>query len=270
MRFVSLPESATPPSGWVVRAVRCADTVASLATEKERNSFIDSNAIWSTLKNWLLEWGQNCWYCETKLARVPGDVDHFRPKRMVTVHRKRHASHGGYWWLTYDWRNYRISCQNCNRLMKDPSGETRGKGNEFPIRDEALRATSSDVSIVSEEPLLLDPCVEVDSQLLIHMMDGSVAPAASPGTWEYDRANYTSRQLYLDDPGIAERKREYRQNVDLLLKASAPRELLEPYLRERLLPNQEYSAFLRAVVATHRDIDWIDGLLRGMSTAGSS
>lgn len=260
MRFIDLPDDSAVPASWMSGSRKRAAAVSGLITEEQRRVYIKSHAHWSSLKPWLLELGATCWYCESSLYRAEWDVDHFRPKRAPTIRRENHPTHAGYWWLAYEWRNFRISCHRCNRLVRDSDGALRGKGNEFPVRDEARRAMSQDAALEDEEPLLLDPCVEADTRLLVHTMDGVVAPAADVGSWEYERAEYTLRQLYIDDPGIVERKLERKQQIDLLLEL-VPRDAAAGPIANLLMPSHEFATFIRAAVATHRDIPWVDDLL---------
>ena len=98
--------------------------------------------IWGDLKEWLLDnvfYGK-CAYCETLAPRYPGHAEHFRPKGRVDVRDPatgksvpakvewpdgKVATHPGYFWLAYNWKNLLPACQDCN------SG--RGKQNQFPL-----------------------------------------------------------------------------------------------------------------------------------------
>jgi uncharacterized protein (TIGR02646 family) len=103
-----------------------------------------------------------CAYCETKIAGgAEWDVDHFRPKGSVA----ENASHPGYYWLAYTWRNLYPACKLCNQRRRDPPrwrdrrwGEAAGKLDHFPLEDEAERAFGPQDLIENERPLLIDPC----------------------------------------------------------------------------------------------------------------
>jgi len=101
-----------------------------------------NDAIWGELKEWLLEnvFHGKCAYCETLAPRFPGHAEHFRPKGRVDVRDPatgrsvpatvewpdgKIATHPGYFWLAYHWKNLLPACQDCN------SG--RGKQNQFPL-----------------------------------------------------------------------------------------------------------------------------------------
>jgi hypothetical protein len=74
----------------------------------------------------------------------------------------------GYWWLAYDWSNYLLSCEVCNRVWK---------GNLFPIRQPPHRSAPPAENSVKEVPLLLSPYGSRDpARHLQFNKDGSVEP----------------------------------------------------------------------------------------------
>lgn len=109
-------------------------------------------------------YSNKCAYCESR-TNDP-EVEHYRPKKRVTRVR---PTHGGYFWLCYTWSNLVPACHHCNRIGK-------GKGNKFPIINEAVRLRlpplladgSLDVNftnaatspLIDEQPYLLHP--EID------------------------------------------------------------------------------------------------------------
>ena len=196
MRFIAIPAPPNLPTRWpTVYAARIA-AVSALTTQDQRSVYIKNNDSWTLLKGWLSGVSkQKCWYCEAKSTRAPFDVDHFRPKLGVTVDGTRLVGHPGYYWLAYEWINFRLSCQRCNRPEKDDVEVLHGKANEFPIQDEASRCEAPAAPIAAEHPRLLDPCVQNDCALLAHGIDGEVKPAADVGTWDYQRADYTIKRL---------------------------------------------------------------------------
>ncbi len=134
----------------------------------ERNTYIKKKShIWRSFNRYLskMSYGK-CWYSEAKDAGANFDVDHFRPKSEA----KRTDSYtdvDGYAWLAFDWENYRLSSQNCNRLTKDESsGETVGKGSWFPLMKGSKVATWDDRCVDQEIVVLLDP---VDKEDLVYI-----------------------------------------------------------------------------------------------------
>ena len=97
---------------------------------------------WSVLKEYLQDmFLDRCAYCDGSYQAFGyGDVEHYRPKGLVT----EEPAHAGYWWLAYDPTNYLPSCQLCNQ---------KAKKNHFPIA--GIRAKSENDSLLAELPLLL-------------------------------------------------------------------------------------------------------------------
>jgi uncharacterized protein (TIGR02646 family) len=264
MRFVDVGLAPTLPARWQALQQRRAVALNGLSVPESR-AFVKTYSGWTSLKKWLsdISFGK-CWYCERRSPLAEMDVDHFRPKLDLTVDRVVVATHGGYWWLAYDWHNYRLSCQRCNRPNSDEVKILRGKWNEFPVRLEAHRAHSPTDPLGAEEPQILDPCVVHDTELLDHYLDGEVHPRAAQGTWEWKRARYTIDLLNLCDPQTAEDKRSEWQKLDLLIRCTldaAGRAELEDILTRSLSARSEYATFLRSAIATHRDKEWIEALL---------
>jgi uncharacterized protein (TIGR02646 family) len=189
MRYILIPCPPNLPDCWSTTSNTCTQHVLACQTDAERKSVIDDyGSKWTSLKDWLAKFSNTkCWYCEAITNRSPMDVDHFRPKRGITIEGQKLTNHSGYYWLTYEWSNYRLSCQRCNR----PENEEQlklGKLNEFPIRDETTRCKEPEHLLSREEPKLLDPCVESDCALLMHIINGEVKPSADLNTWEYTKS----------------------------------------------------------------------------------
>ena len=264
MRFIPIPAPPSLPPRWAaVHAARVA-AVDALTTQADRATYIKKKGSWGLLKGWLSGiGGQKCWYCETKSTRAPFDVDHFRPKLGVTVDGVCLIEHPGYYWLAYEWSNFRLSCQRCNRPEKDEIEVTRGKANEFPIQDEASRCSTPAGPIAAESPRLLDPCVQADCALLAHGIDGEVKPAAVSGTWDHQRADYTIKRLGFNEWNIPESKRGTWQTLATLIRAvgDVPGQDTIDVVTNHLDRNHEYSSFFRSAIGTHRDKIWVENLL---------
>jgi uncharacterized protein (TIGR02646 family) len=133
-----------------------------------------------------------CWYSESKNSGSDKDIDHFRPKNRVN----EDPDHEGYWWLAFDWRNYRYSCQWCNQRRNDVANATDGgKWDHFPISLQSCRAQKEGEKLALEEVDLLDPIDPEDWKLLTFLPNGQPTPAKPPGTRDHDRAK-TSIQVY--------------------------------------------------------------------------
>ena len=97
-----------------------------LLKQISRLGFTERNAThWrdDRVRKWLLEkFGEKCWYSEAADSVSPIHVDHYRPKSSVEDDASKEKSEG-YWWLAFDWTNYRISGHVINSK----------KGNYFPL-----------------------------------------------------------------------------------------------------------------------------------------
>ena len=121
-------------------------------------------------------------------------VEHFRPKKQAVDDKGQ--DRGGYWWLAFYWKNYRI----CGAV-----GNTK-KGDRFCVRSH--KANSYTDSIDDEIIYFLDPTV-IDDPLKISFIDTGEAIPSSPNLtdWDYIRANYTITNLDLNcEPLIEGRK----------------------------------------------------------------
>jgi uncharacterized protein (TIGR02646 family) len=264
LKYVQVPLPPNLPKRWPKIYNARITKVSGLATHELRSEYIKKNGSWGLLKKWLAKTSaQKCWYCEAKSNRAPLDVDHFRPKLAVTVDGVKLASHYGYYWLTYEWFNFRLSCQRCNRPEKDNNDILHGKANEFPIFDEAQRCSLPAASLATELPRLLDPCVEADCLLLAHGIDGEVKPAAQVGSWEYERADYTIKRLGLNEWNTPESKRSHWQTLATLISVvgNNPIPAVTAEVIKYLSHDHEYTSFYRSAIGTHRDKAWVEALL---------
>ena len=262
MRYIDIPHPVTFPKHWEKVAARRTLALAAITTQSERSIFLRKKASWTKLKKWLAEFSnEKCWYCEAYCRRAPLDVDHFRPKLAVTIDRVELIDFDGYYWLAYQWWNFRISCQRCNRSEDDESNELRGKANEFPLQDESKRCNSISQNITQEIPKLLDPCVKADEGLLAHGLDGEVKPLAPGASWEYERSRYTIEILGFNSHSVPAYKREQWQSLYLLIELVGDVNEVKDQLQKHLAPEHEYSSFFRSAIGTHRNKAWIEGIL---------
>lgn len=144
---------------WLNNAKVCSAELAKKKTHTERKSYMENNSIWRDFKPILIKYyGEKCWYSECDLAGSFADVDHFRPKNKSTDGNGNVVLQDGYWWLAYDYLNYRLSCEKSNRSF----GEG-GKNDIFPLK----RGTApANIGKKNDIPILLDPCVKSDIELI--------------------------------------------------------------------------------------------------------
>jgi len=262
VKFIAIPLPPHLPAFWPEMYAKRVESVAVCTTQDHRSVYIRKNGSWGLLKTWLASAsGDKCWYCEANNTRAPFDVDHFRPKLGITVDGVKLPGHHGYYWLAYEWWNFRLSCQRCNRSENDAGDTLRGKANEFPIKDEAQRCSQPAGVLTGELPRLLDPCVQDDCGLLAHGIDGEVKPAAPTGTWEFKRARYTIDRLGFNEWNAPETKKKSWRLLDDLIRLAGHHPVVVARLQEHLANNQEYSSFFRSAIGTHRDKAWVEALL---------
>lgn len=218
MRYINIAEIKLP-DGWEIRAQSALSELVSAPDAEERKKIIKRRAsLWSELKQALDELSQGkCWYCESEQQRSDNAVDHFRPKGKVA----ECDDHGGYWWLAFDWQNYRLSCTFCNSSRIDTQkGDTGGKQDHFPIIDEDCRAKLNTDDLSREVPYLLDPTNPDDPTLLWYdYSEGRAVPkyAVDDDDEKFNRADISIRLYHLNHTKIEEkRKILYNEILDLV------------------------------------------------------
>ena len=224
------------PEGWQNRADAVLAKLKAATTPDERKNIVNKhNALWGELKETLKELSHGkCWYTESKNDGAYGDVDHFRPKGKI----QESSDHTGYWWLAFDYKNYRFSCQISN---------TSGKRDHFPLQEGCTHVTTFDGDLDTEVFLLLDPTIEDDPKLLAYSEDGSVIPNFAEGTFEYKRAMTTITLLELDRKSFRESRKSILHKLEgalpaILALVSNP-EICQPLLQDYLSDKRPYSAF---------------------------
>jgi len=262
LRFIYIVHPPYLPARWIKIHKGRVGGLAALTTKKERAEYFRKHGSWRVLKGWLIEQSHGkCWYCEAKIERASFDVDHFRPKLGITVDGTKMPGDSGYYWIAYEWWNFRLSCPRCNRPEKDVDGVTYGKANEFPLLDESKRCIRPGMSISEERPKLLDPCDEKDCKLLAYGIDGETKPASDDGQWDCQRALLTIKQLGFNAYATPESKRSQWRAIDALIRLAGNHPDVISCLQERLSPEHEYSSFFRSAIGTHRDRAWVEALL---------
>ena len=239
MRFVPQIEvKLSLPNDWQAQVLSARHKVWAKmieADEKARSDGLDDNkrraavvsarakAITSQSKLWSdlgkvirhIE-NEKCWYCEMGETRSDMPVDHFRPKNSVA----ECDDHPGYYWLAFEWTNFRFSCTYCNsrRVDVETSG---GKQDHFPLLVPAARRMSSSDK-TKEHPVLLDPCVLKDTKLLTYHKNGlPAAKTTDRDSDEYQRVHKSIELYHLDHYRVSRKRKtiaakieEYVQRVE--------------------------------------------------------
>lgn len=272
MRYIDI-HGCKPPEGWEKRAQEALEAIKPLAPADRAKEINRRSTIWAELKPILKNLSfDKCWYCESKDLRSDNAVDHFRPKNNVkgSEHFPLAKAHPGYWWLAFDYRNYRFSCTLCNSIRKSDAGTSGGKQDYFPLWDETYRCASADGDADNEQPILLDPTNVTDVAALWFDDAGSAAPRprrpAEPEEiyrqWEA-RASESIRFYHLNHPDIREARSEqvrqvriWTENADkwlgkMDLQVAGAQVEAEHWLRElwqAAKPESQYSSAVRCVL----------------------
>jgi uncharacterized protein (TIGR02646 family) len=196
---------------WLSESARLVTKLAELHAARDldvRNKFIDDNsAHWGKLKPWLqkLSYGK-CWFSEAKELYSHYDVEHFRPKKEAKA--LDGTLRDGYWWLAFDYMNFRV-CGNVGN---------RKKGGWFPLQDGSLQSIYEKRCEESEMSYLLDPIDIDDVRLLAFDEEGKAIPVPGASNWETLRVVETVRRLKLNEHEALteERRRIWAKVSDLI------------------------------------------------------
>lgn len=287
MRYINIA-NFTIDDGWQRKADAALAEARNKATQQERADWINSKSgIWAELKPKLEGFSNGkCWYCEAREKRSDRNVDHYRPKNNV---RDSNPPHSGYWWLAFDYTNFRLSCTFCNQIRKDrATGETGGKGDFFPLHDESKRVfpryddvkQAFDNSLFRREnPLLLDPCKLSDIALLDYGDNGRVKPKFGEGEkpLAFRRADESIKCYNLNEKEIVEARQAIYAKInelvadgDFFFEDSFNGDPNADYGLERVIftlaemgsKKAEFSEFAKAIIAGERAKDrrWMDAI----------
>lgn len=176
---------------------------------EERNALIDDNSDhWVELKPWLLalSYGK-CWFSEVRDLYSHYDVEHFRPKKKAKA--LGGVERDGYWWLAFDYMNFR-ACGNVGN---------RKKGGWFPLREGSQCSTYAARCEECEVNYFLDPTDEEDVKLVAFDESGAMIADPECGQWERERVEETVKRLKLDEhAALQEERRKVWQKVDNLIE----------------------------------------------------
>ena len=190
-----------------------------------------------------------CWYCECDIAGSDMPIDHFRPKKKIAPYMNYNynklIASTGYYWLKDDPKNYRASCTYSN--SKRGNG---GKGCFFPLTDSSGYLPAGDKNTNIEEPMLLDPCVKEDVELLTFV--SSMPVCSSSNVDDKKRVNASVEIYNLNDGCIKRsRMRTWKQTMDTIddyEKGNINEYACVKRLKEYISRNYPYSAAAIAAV----------------------
>jgi hypothetical protein len=253
---------------------------------EERGKYISDHANWSDLKRKLSELSYDkCWYSECRSLGGDRDVDHYRPKGKIRRYMDWPESgiepaHDGYWWLAFNWKNYRYSCRFCYAPRRSPDTNIAGgKWDYFPVRDEEVRIRyECDVEdLEDEQALILDPTHADDVDLLLFDEFGRARPrSTAKDSWEYKRTQLSIKLLNLDhNDFVKERAKRARQIKALVGRGTkAHRDLrngnpsartrlrdVKAELKKMISPTADFSRFCEIVLRGYREHEWVDQMV---------
>lgn len=208
MRFINL-DAHRPSEAWLKKSDELTKQLIELHKKGDieaRNKLIEDNsAHWGEIKEWLLKLSHNkCWFSEARDIFSHMDVEHFRPKREAK--QLDGTVRDGYWWLAFDYRNYRV-CGNVGN---------RKKGGWFPLKLGSAISTSEQPCEEMEIPYFLDPTDPYDVKLLAFDEEGKAISAPGILEWDKQRVEVTIERLKLSEHALlSEERRKVWQRMTL-------------------------------------------------------
>lgn len=262
MRHVPYPDTGNlPKEEWLEKAALLTDSLVAAPDKASRDKLIDDNsAFWGEIKEWLegFSYGK-CWFSEARDTCSHWQVEHFRPKKEA-----KDPPRDGYWWLAFDYRNFRL-CGSVSNTKK---------GSYFPLRAGTTPALSRDDNHEDEAPVLIDPTIESDVMLLTFVDGGIASPAvADPNDWHHQRAKRSIERYKLNDYPPLSRARQQIWNqcrndveeLEILMAAqkehhSPSRQMkitmIAERLKDRTRRSAPFSSVARAFLAKYPK-DWV-------------
>lgn len=206
MIYIDL-ENNPPPQDWIDRADVVTQQLISAPDEATRNSIIDKNqSLWNELKVHLSGLSNNkCWYTESVNAAAHCHVDHFRPKKEVID--ENGITSTGYWWLAFDWLNYRFA---------GPAPNVRKKSYFHVV---ANRAINYGEVYENEDILFLDPINITDPDEIAFNNDGLAKPKSTDvNSRNFKKVTYSINRLNLNAPTLIDVRKDKFNKATVAIK----------------------------------------------------
>lgn len=195
-----------PSQDWLGRADALTAQLLAAATPAARTLIINGHQnMWTEVKQHFCNVRRRkCWYSESINDFAHCHVDHFRPKASAID--ENGNNHGGYWWLAFDWTNYRYSA---------PAGNVRKKDYFHVNFNQAINQNDS---LENEDIRFLDPTDPTDPDKLKFNSEGTISPKnTNIATRDYIQAEYTIRRMNLNMVGLIEGRRDkYRRASSII------------------------------------------------------
>lgn len=212
MRKVSKKFGTIPAK---LKSIECEKLIKDSLITKGKHKF-DTNIYGHSSVRTALDkiYLSKCAFCETDpSAGVTMQVEHYRPKAKITEDK----THGGYYWLAYQWSNLLLACPACNNKKRNrfPITATREK---LPLLSDGnldlSKCSSNGLNLLNEQPLLVNP--ETDPNPMQHFRfqaTGEIEHKTNAGKTTIEVCGLNRGSL------IKKRKKLYDTTLNKLLKA---------------------------------------------------
>jgi hypothetical protein len=180
---------------------------------------------------------KKCCFCEKMHNDEFGAVEHFRPKMGYQILRSDALVRPGYYWKGYSWDNLFYVCGPCNTA----------KGNIFPLKNEANRATNHH-SLTKEVSLIINPAGRMNPRKHIKFVNEFPVPLS-----DYGRKTIEACQL--DREGLNEERRihlnEIKKSIKTIIRGVDPIgiKIAKKHLRNSIKNNSKFSAMVIDYIA---------------------
>lgn len=254
---------------WRKEAEAALKTLCAAKTSDERKKILkrkSSSDVWRDYYALLPEnLKKKCWYCEAEEIRSDMPVDHFRPKNKVY----EADDHDGYWWLAFDWENYRCACTYCNsyRISDETQG---GKQDKFPLFPDCVRAECPEDDVKQEHPALLDPFEPDDHKLLWFDADGKPEPSVRCSADDSQKVKNSISIFHLHEKKITRQRNRLRLEIEGEVRelreavqegANGRVAALKAKLRKRVRDTEMLSRAAVVYLSNHRDMPEVQDIL---------
>lgn len=248
--------------------------------KKGRSTYLSKHGDWTELYTYLSELSEHkCWYTEAPENSGEWEIDHFRPKNRAKNYDGTIYSKDGYWWLSYEWSNYRLAGSFINKRRKDKFNdkeEVFGKGDYFPLDLTTCTPCVLDGDLDDEVSYLLDPVSFRDTTLISFDKDGKPISNYPQGSFEEKKVSISIEFLHLDTTVLNRNRKEVWENtekeiieISKKLKASSNQALRNKVyntsflkLKELTSRKKPYSSVaLNCLSANQNDNPWIISML---------
>lgn len=197
MRYINM--TGYRPRGWQKKADQQLMALRHCAGSPQRSAYlnISANKIWNEHKQYFERLSHNkCWFSEARASVSDYAIEHFRPKKRIDLIKSKDnysecrtvTDTNGYWWLSYEFENFRLAAYKPNQL----------KANYFPLASGSIIATELDNSWRREKYMLLDPCVKHDTTLLTYDGEKPIEANTNPLSIDHIRARISIKVYGLE------------------------------------------------------------------------